>query len=86
MTGGASGLGFLLAKFLYQVNSTVYIAGRSQEAGTEATERIKPQCLDSKVRLEFLRLDLADLSSTKKSADEFLGRERRLDVCGITLV
>jgi retinol dehydrogenase-12 len=80
VTGGASGLGFLLTKFLYQVNGTVYIAGRSQEAGAKAIERIKSQCLDSKGRLEFLHLDLADLSSTKKSADEFLGRERRLDV------
>ena len=80
MTGGASGLGFLLAKFLYQVNGTVYIAGRSHAAGTKAIEIIKSQCLDSKGRLEFLHLDLADLSATKKSANEFLARERRLDV------
>jgi retinol dehydrogenase-12 len=80
VTGGASGIGFLLAKLLYQVNGTVNIAGRSQEAGTMAIERIKSQCPDSKGRLEFLLLDLADLSSIKKSADEFLARERRLDV------
>jgi retinol dehydrogenase 12 len=80
VTGGASGLGFLLAKFLYQVNGRVYIAGRDQEAASKAIERIKSHHLSSKGRLEFLRLDLADLSSIKKSADKFLAREQRLDV------
>jgi NAD(P)-dependent dehydrogenase (short-subunit alcohol dehydrogenase family) len=43
-------------------------------------ERIKSAHPDSKGELVFLTLDLADLSTIKRSADEFLSRETRLDV------
>ena len=70
----------MLAKFLYQVNGTVYIAGRSREAATKAIEDIKSNVHSLTGTLEFLFLDLADLSSIKNSADEVLAREQRLDV------
>jgi NAD(P)-dependent dehydrogenase (short-subunit alcohol dehydrogenase family) len=41
---------------------------------------IRLECPDSRGDLRFLRLDLSDLTTIRKSVDEFLGREARLDV------
>lgn len=80
MTGGYSGIGYELARILYQKNGIVYVAGRSSSKGTEAISNIKNACPESTGRLEFLQLDLSDLSTIKASAEEFLSREERLDV------
>ena len=45
-----------------------------------AIKDIKSANPESKGRLEFLELDLADLPTVKKAADEFMSRESRLDV------
>lgn len=80
MTGGYTGVGFELAKLLYQRNATVYVAGRSKEKGDQALSALKEQYPDSKGKLAFLQLDLADQSTIKKSAEEFMSKESRLDV------
>lgn len=58
----------------------MYIAGRREEVGLDAIKSIKAAHPDSQGRLEFLQLDLADLSTIKASADAFLAKESRLDV------
>lgn len=45
-----------------------------------AIDAIKTAVPDSKGRLEFLKLDLADLPSIKQSVDDFLSREEKLHV------
>ncbi|KAL7935439.1 hypothetical protein V8C35DRAFT_299466 [Trichoderma chlorosporum] len=80
VTGGYSGVGYQLAKILYAKNGVVYIAGRREDAGQDAIKTIKEAHPDSRGRLEFLYLDLADLTSIKASANDFLARETRLDV------
>lgn len=80
VTGGYSGCGKELCKFLYQKNGTVYIAGRRKEQADSAMAEIKQAAPTSDGRLEFLHLDLSDLSSIKASAEAFLQREQRLDV------
>lgn len=80
VTGGYVGVGKELVKILYQHNATVYCAGRDKAKGDRAIRDILSQLPDSKGRLEYLHLDLADLSTIKKSADDFLARESRLDV------
>jgi NAD(P)-dependent dehydrogenase (short-subunit alcohol dehydrogenase family) len=80
VTGGYSGIGFELTKLLYQKNCTVYIAGRRSEEAYKAMVAIKAFSPMSSGRLEFLHLDLADLSTIKPSAAEFLSKEKRLDV------
>ncbi len=86
VTGGASGCGYETAKALYNLNGRVYIAGRSaanaEAAMTEILKSDPPA--DQAVRkgkgeLFFLHLDLADLSTIKASAEEFLRKEDRLD-------
>ena len=80
VTGGNSGCGFELVKLLYQKNSTVYVAGRSTERCTTAIEKVKAEFPESDGRLEFLKVDLGDLTTIKKAAEEFRSKERRLDV------
>lgn len=43
-------------------------------------DEIKAAAPDSKGRLDFLKLDLADLPSIKKTVDDFLSREQKLHV------
>jgi NAD(P)-dependent dehydrogenase (short-subunit alcohol dehydrogenase family) len=80
VTGSSSGVGQALAQILYSRNATVCIAARSPEKCTRAINAIQSSCPSSKGTLSCLHLDLADLSSIKKSAEEFLSKEDRLDV------
>jgi len=80
VTGSSSGVGKELVQILYAHNAKVYVAARSAEKATKAIESIKSAFPDSKGALEYLHLDLDDLTTIKKSADEFLGKEKRLDI------
>jgi NAD(P)-dependent dehydrogenase (short-subunit alcohol dehydrogenase family) len=80
VTGGASGIGLELAKMLYQKNGRVYIAGRSETKARQAIQEIQTAIPASNGSLEFLHLDLADLTSIKPAVDAFKAKEQRLDV------
>jgi retinol dehydrogenase 12 len=80
ITGGYVGCGYELSKMLYQHNGTVYVAGRSPEKGNRAVEALKKEFPDSQGKAEFLKLDLADLSTIKASVEAFTSKENRLDV------
>lgn len=80
ITGGYAGIGYELAKILYSKNATIYVAGRSASKAEGRIASIKSEFPNSKGRVEFLFLDLADLGTIKASAQEFLSKEKRLDV------
>lgn len=80
MTGGSLGVGYETTKVLFQKSATVYVAGRSRENGEKAIESLKAQCPTAKGKLVFLHLDLSNLEGIKASAEEFLQKEKRLDV------
>jgi len=80
VTGGTSGVGTALAQILYSQNAKVYIAARSEEKASSVIEAIKTAFPNSQGSLEFLHLDLEDLTTIKKSANEFLSKENKLDV------
>lgn len=80
VTGSSSGLGAELASMLYQHNAKVYIAARSEDKARKSIEKLQSLHPDSRGQLIFLRLDLNDLTTIKASADEFLKKEKRLDV------
>ncbi|KAG8414932.1 hypothetical protein J3458_008825 [Metarhizium acridum] len=80
ITGASGGVGEQLASILYQHNAKVYMAARSQDKTTAAMASLKKQHPRSKGDLVFLRLDLADLGTIAKSAEQFLRLESRLDV------
>ncbi|THY21652.1 NAD(P)-binding protein [Aureobasidium pullulans] len=80
VTGGYAGIGYELSKILYQHNGTVYVAGRSAEKGNKAISAIREAVPDSKGKLEFMHIDLADLTTIKPGVEKFLAQESRLDV------
>jgi NAD(P)-dependent dehydrogenase (short-subunit alcohol dehydrogenase family) len=73
-------LGKELVKLVYQRNAKVYIAARSETKARAAIKEIQDAFPASKGQLEYLYLDLSDLSTIKRSAQDFLGREHRLDI------
>ncbi|KAH7385138.1 hypothetical protein BKA64DRAFT_158607 [Cadophora sp. MPI-SDFR-AT-0126] len=80
VTGASSGVGKELAQILYSHNAKVYVAARSSEKAEKAIESIKVAFPNSKGAIEYLHLDLDDLSTIKASAEEFLSKEKKLDV------
>ncbi|KAH9203132.1 hypothetical protein DL95DRAFT_350146, partial [Leptodontidium sp. 2 PMI_412] len=80
VTGGSGGLGKELISILYQHNAKVYVATRSQAKTDEIIRDIETSYPNSSGELIFLRLVLDDLTTIKRSAEEFLGKESRLDV------
>ena len=85
VTGGTSGVGFELATILYHAGAKVYIAGRSEPDARRVIASIRASAPSSASSsptgaLEFLLLDLADLSSIRAAATTFHSRESRLDV------
>lgn len=80
VTGSSAGVGRELARLLYSRNATVYIAARSAERGNAAIKYIQEAHPSSTGALHFLKLDLNDLEGIKPSAEEFLSKEKRLDV------
>ena len=82
VTGGASGIGLELATMLFQAGGKVYIAGRSKDNAEQAIQSIKSMVHDtsSAGQLEYLPLDLSDLSTIKASVELFRSQETKLDV------
>lgn len=80
MTGSNTGVGLGLATILYPENAKVYIAARSKVKSLKAIEQIRGANPGSMGRVEYLYLDLADLTKIKASAAEFLAKESRSDV------
>jgi len=86
ITGGSAGIGYEVVKAFYHLNGRVYMTSRSESTAKAAIALIwasKPASghtvKSGKGELIFLRLDLADLTTIKISAMEFLAKETRLD-------
>lgn len=78
ITGANSGLGWESAKALAGHGAHVIIAARSREKAAQAIDTIRQE--HAAARLDVLELDLADLTSVRRSADEIKSRYPRLDV------
>ncbi|KAI0977226.1 hypothetical protein F4678DRAFT_412208 [Xylaria arbuscula] len=80
VTGANTGVGKQLAQMLYSKHAKVYIAARSEAKANAAIDEIKSAEPSSEGELVFIKLDLADLTTIKASAQEFLQREKQLHV------
>lgn len=82
VTGGASGVGHQLAAILYQAGGKIYIAGRSEANAQKAIREIVSSAHETAAagQLEYLPLELENLSSIKFAAEAFQSKESRLDV------
>ena len=77
VTGANSGIGYETALALAARGATVIIASRSPRKGRQAVDAIHHDFRNA--RVEFMRLDLADLESVRRFAAEFHHRFARLD-------
>ncbi|GAB1309811.1 hypothetical protein MFIFM68171_00021 [Madurella fahalii] len=82
VTGGNSGIGFGLCKWLYATGATVYIASRSKERVEAAIRTIIVEAKPASTNgtLKCLDLDLNDLGSVKAAATSFGQQESKLDI------
>jgi retinol dehydrogenase 12 len=78
ITGANSGIGRAAARELARRGARVVIACRSARRGGEAVEAIRGETASDEV--ELLVLDLADLSSVRAAASEFLERHQALHI------
>ncbi|KAJ7088841.1 NAD(P)-binding protein [Mycena belliarum] len=77
VTGANSGIGYETVKVLLLKNARVYLAARSAEKAKEAIKQLETK---TGKQAQFLELDLADLRSVRRAANDFLARESRLDI------
>ena len=78
VTGSSSGIGFQDAKVLAEKNAEVIIAVRNQAKAARAADKIRANYKDALVTL--MILDLADLNSVRRFAEEFKQQYSRLDI------
>ncbi|MDQ1374071.1 MAG: hypothetical protein QOJ09_1409 [Actinomycetota bacterium] len=78
ITGANSGLGFQTARALAGSGAVVVLACRNQTKGAEALARVTAE--HPRATIELLELDLADLGSVRKAANDTLARHARLDL------
>jgi len=81
ITGATSGIGYELAKILYESGATVHITGRSGAKLDKAIKDLK----NGRLRIDGgavkgWQLDLSDLSSIKSSIAPLLASTQKLDV------
>ena len=80
VTGSNTGVGKEIAQIVYAKNARVHLMARSEEKTKKAMESIKSAAPDSTGSLNFIHLDLADLTSIRSSAQEFLKKETQLHI------
>ncbi len=78
ITGAGSGLGFETARALAEKGARVVLAVRNTEKGADAASRIRKVKQGADVAV--MELDLGDLSSVRKFADNFRKQYKRLDL------
>ncbi|KAF7367271.1 NAD(P)-binding protein [Mycena sanguinolenta] len=78
ITGGYSGIGEATVKELLKHNAKVYIAGRSLDKFEQCVTRLKPETRGREPT--FLQVNLGNLASVQRAAEEFLSKETELHV------
>ena len=78
VTGANSGLGRAMVEALATRGGDVVLAARSEERTRPVLDAIRAR--QPAGRVEFVRLDVADLASVRRAADAFLATGRPIDV------
>ncbi len=78
VTGSSSGLGYETAKVLADKNATVIVAVRNEVKGNTAVEEIKVE--NPNADIQVILVDLADLESVHKFAENFKKKFEKLDL------
>ena len=85
VTGATSGVGYHLARILFQAGGKVYVTARSEEKGRRAISDITQSTAETNKSitpgsLQYLHLELSDLTSVKHTAQTFQAKEPHLHV------
>ncbi|KZS87491.1 NAD(P)-binding protein [Sistotremastrum niveocremeum HHB9708] len=81
VTGASSGVGKYTALHLARKGAKIYLACRNERKTLAVIKELQKEGLGpGNGTLHYIHLNLSDLESVKKSAEEFLARESRLDV------
>lgn len=78
VTRANSGIGYEMARALARKEATVILACRNKDKGDVAVRQIDQEYPEAKA--ELMQLDLSDLASVRRFADEFTCRYDRLDI------
>ena len=78
VTGSSSGLGYETAKVLANKNATVIVAVRNEVKGNTAVEKIKVE--NPNADIQVILVDLANLESVHKFAENFKKKFKELDL------
>jgi NAD(P)-dependent dehydrogenase (short-subunit alcohol dehydrogenase family) len=78
ITGANSGAGFEASRILLAKGANVVMLNRSAEKSTAAVQALKDE-YGANANVSFVRMDLADLSSVRTTADEVLSNMPRID-------
>ncbi|KAJ3111876.1 hypothetical protein HK100_002529 [Physocladia obscura] len=85
VTGGNSGIGFQLCKFLAFNGAKVYVACRSEEKGQDAIKSIQAEGVVAGKKAEaldlmFVKVNLGDLKQTKQAAVDLAAKVGKIDI------
>jgi NAD(P)-dependent dehydrogenase (short-subunit alcohol dehydrogenase family) len=78
VTGANSGIGYEMARALAHKKATVILACRDMDKGEAAVGQIAQEYPEAKA--ELLQLDLSDLASVRRFADQFTSHYESLDI------
>ena len=79
----SSSIGYGTVRHLARAAARVYMAARNENRAAEAIERLKTESLEpGNGEVLWLKLDLSDPRLARQSAEEFMRKEKRLDVLG----
>ncbi|EGW31480.1 uncharacterized protein SPAPADRAFT_62049 [Spathaspora passalidarum NRRL Y-27907] len=85
VTGGNSGVGFQTVKLLAgATKAKIYIFSRNEKKCMDAINQISYEVAEefkvTKTNIHFIKVDLGDLTTIRPAVEEFLRREKRLDI------
>jgi len=78
ITGANSGTGFEASKILLSKGAKVVMLNRNPQKSATAIAELKKE-LGNQVDVSFIKMDLAELASVRKAADEVLGTVSHID-------
>ena len=78
VTGANTGIGYEMARALARKSATIILACRNKDKGKAAVRKIRQEYPEAKA--ELLQVDLSELASVRRFADEFTSHYDRLDI------